>query len=465
MQLLEQLLRRVSDTTALRYISVLWGLFCTAQDLYESLATLTQVQLVDAIHVFQQSRNRHASVHSSNVLKALRWFASTVQPENFPSLHQGLFHAKSWQSQSVKREAIPLPLGFIYWLECCIVLGSFTPQEMLFAGALMLCVWGSLRFGDAQHLRLQDFYIDYDSIRGVAYRTKAKAFMPFGCITAGLTSMPGGRSWVLHWLHSFAKQVTLCRETGDFPDYIFLAFDSGEVRPMSYAEALVGLRGLLQRWGELEPQQCCQYTLHSMKVTLLAFYRHMGASLEIRHLQGHHSFAPSSTLYGRDDIAPILQAQVDFVKKVASGWRPRTPILRGVTYMPREPPVELGTVTLTDVECISSLPFFHWEVTSVQEETFSVVEGDAESAPLHESTAIEPSVVHSGGPPPVPEPVEGLQEEETSDSEVSIEQADEVAFLCAETSCILHACVDGKPACNSRGTFRFISHPESKARF
>ena len=317
--LLEQLLRRISDTTALRYIAVLWGLFTTISDLQLLVHSLSQVQLLDAIHVFQHSRSRSASVHSTNVLKALRWFSSTVKPDSFPSLHDGLFHSKSWHSTTSKREAVPLPLAFVHWLETSVLLHRFSPQETLFAGAVLLCIWSSLRFGDAQHLHLQDLYIDSDSIRGVAYRTKTKKYLPFGCLVSGLCKMPLHQCWVFHCLHVLAAHVTLCRETADYPDYIFLSLTTDAVRPLSYAETLAQLRALLHQWGRIPAEQCLQYTLHSMKVTLLAFWRQADFSLEARHLQGHHVFAPSSALYGRDDIAPILTTQFAFVEKVHSG--------------------------------------------------------------------------------------------------------------------------------------------------
>ena len=356
--LLEQLLRRISDTTALRYIAVLWGLFTTICDLQLLVHTISQVQLLDAIHVFQHSRNRSASVHSTNVLKALRWFSSTVKPDSFPSLHDGLFHSKSWHSTTSKREAVPLPLAFVHWLEVSILLHRFSPQDTLFAGAVLLCIWSSLRFGDAQHLHLQDFYIDADSIRGVAYRSKTKKYMPFGCLISGLCKMPLHQCWVFHWLHAMTSQVTLCRDTADYPDYIFLSLTQDAVRPMSYAETLAQLRYLLHQWGRIPQEQCLQYTLHSMKVTLLAFWRQADFSLEARHLQGHHVFAPSSTLYGRDDIAPILTTQFAFVERVHSGWRPRTPILRGVSYVASEPEVDLVSEDLEWVPYIALLPSF-----------------------------------------------------------------------------------------------------------
>ena len=59
-------------------------------------------------------------------------------------------------------------------------------------------------------------------------------------------------------------------------------------------------------------------------------------------------------------------------------------------------------------------------------------------------------------------------EEETSESEGSFHESigpsEEISFLCAETSEVLHASLRGKPACNCRGTFRAVTHPSSKAR-
>ena len=478
--LLEQLLRRVSDTTALRYIAVLWGLFTTICDLQLLVDSISQVQLLDAIHVFQHSRSRAASVHSTNVLKALRWFSSTVKPDSFPSLHDGLFHSKSWHPATSKREAVPLPLAFLHWLEVSLLLGRFSPQDTLFSGAVLLCIWSSLRFGDAQHLHLQDLYIDADSIRGVAYRTKTKRYMPFGCLVCGLCKMPLHQCWVFHWLHALASQVTLCRDTSDFPDYIFLSLTAGEARPISYAETLSQLRQLLLRWGRIPPEQCLQYTLHSMKVTLLAFWRQADFSLESRHLQGHHEFASSSALYGRDDIAPILTTQVSFVERVHSGWRPRTPVLRGVSYVASEPEVVLDSEDMGLVPYIASIPFFHVSypgtvrapTSSAAGLTASTVAGVTDTFLEGSPQEIQPAVGSSA--PAIECKLEiapsgdTTLEEETSESDGSLHgsigPADEVAFLCAETSDILHASIQGRPACNCRGAFRVITHPSGKSR-
>ena len=255
--LLEQLLRRVSDNTALRYIAVLWQLFTTVKDLELEISSLSQVQLVDAIHTLQRSRSHHASLHSLNALKAVRWFASTVQPDGFPSLYQGLFHSKAWQSNSMRKEAIPLPLAFVLWLETELVFEHFPRSEAVFAGSVLLCIWCSLRFSDAQHVRLEQFFIDFDSIRSISYRTKSRKFMPFGCISGGLYRLPSNHSWLFHWLSAMEHALDLNSSSAAAPDYIFFGLDGDSVRPLSYAEALVRLRRLLDMWVALHHCRHC----------------------------------------------------------------------------------------------------------------------------------------------------------------------------------------------------------------
>ena len=157
---------------------------------------LTQVQLLDAIHVLQNARSRHASVLSINFLKSFRWFQSTVQPDSFPSLCDDLSHSSSWREETVRKEAIPLPLALVYWPEEDILLHSYSPPHCIFAGSVLCCVWCSLRFEDAQHVALSDLLLDADSLRGVAYRTKAKKFMPFGCLAGGIDRMPTSSCWI-----------------------------------------------------------------------------------------------------------------------------------------------------------------------------------------------------------------------------------------------------------------------------
>eukprot|EP00439_Symbiodinium_sp_Y106_P021270 s8504_g2.t1 len=229
-------------------------------------------------------------------------------------------------------------------------------------------------------------------------------------------------------------------------------------------------------WGGVTSLQTLQYTLHSMKVTLLAFFRQLDFSLETRHLQGHHTFAASSTLYGRDDVSPLILAQDSFITRVLQGlaffrqldfsletrhlqghhtfaasstlygrddvsplilaqdsfitrvlqgWRARTPIMRGVTFMPSEPPLvwaqEIGSVEELDRPTAGSSPLA------------------GKSDQLHSASVSEL-------PPALPEvpqapPLEG---ETSSDSGEDLGAPEEITFLCAECSCILHAGIAGR---------------------
>ena len=72
--------------------------------------------------------------------------------------------------------------------------------------------------------------------------------------------------------------------------------------------------------------------VHSPKVTLLSWARQIGASEEARMAQGHHrqSGARSNVaLYGRDDVHPAIQLQNQIIQRIASGFRPVIPLLRG----------------------------------------------------------------------------------------------------------------------------------------
>ena len=70
-------------------------------------------------------------------------------------------------------------------------------------------------------------------------------------------------------------------------------------------------------------------------------------------------------------------------------------------------------------------------------------------------------------PPALPEvpqapPLEG---ETSSGSGEDLGTPEEITFLCAESSCILHAGIAGRPACGCRGTFHAISAPDLSFTF
>ena len=247
---------------------------------------------------------------------------------------------------------------------------------------------------------------------------------------------------------------TLHRGGSDNPEYLFAFVVSDEDRPLTYAETLCRLRALLLRRGGLPTEQVSQYILHSMRVTLLSCFRQLGFSLEARHLQGLHTFAQSSTLYGRDDISPLLLTQDQFIERVRHGWRARAPLLRGVKFMPCETTFMVAPVDKLQSVSPVILHFFNLAVAGTGTAT------SRDSVPLHPvATSAEISLKASRFQ--VDDGVKQLTETaevETSSSD-ALGTPDEVGFLVAETSCILHASLHGKLACGSRGSFRGIITP------
>ena len=86
----------------------------------------------------------------------------------------------------------------------------------------------------------------------------------------------------------FGSQVT--------PDCLFFTMGTQGFSPASYAQTLLRLRHFLQESG-MQPEQAANYTLHSLKVTMLSWMAQLDLPLPARTLQGHHALAGSMQLY------------------------------------------------------------------------------------------------------------------------------------------------------------------------
>ena len=153
-----------------------------------------------------------------------------------------------------------------------------TPLERkpLWAGSFLACIGGSLRFSDAQHISWSSLCISHFTLRGICYRTKTTkrgapfAFLGFGAYSS---SREFGMNWLSAWIllldsiwhglrASFGCQVT--------PDCFFFTMGTQGFSPASYAQTLLRLRNFLQESGT-QPEQAANYTLHSLKVTMLSW--------------------------------------------------------------------------------------------------------------------------------------------------------------------------------------------------
>ena len=216
-----KLLQVNSDTTVLRYVSSCLSFFSFVADLGLDLATLTQVQAVEAIMALHLSKHQDqddpfdassaALVHPVNTLKALRWLIK-VSLLQFPDAYGGLFRALSSGPTSDRKEALALPLDFVAFLEALVLDPGSEPATVSFAGAALLCVWASLRFGDASHIRWSSLLYDVSChvLRGVAYRTKTtRRGMPFACHGRGFSGC-----WAATWLRSLDRLWLYLEDAG-----------------------------------------------------------------------------------------------------------------------------------------------------------------------------------------------------------------------------------------------------------
>ena len=121
--------------------------------------------------------------------------------------------------------------------------------------------------------------------------------------------------------------------------------------PLSYSAALKALRWAVQTpWKDknLKPEVAQNYTLHSLKVTLLSAAAQLRLPLRARELQGHHRPTDSAQLYSRDDTVEALSLQNEITKATRNGWRPVRPMQRGAQTPVEEPGFVLPFKTLPD---------------------------------------------------------------------------------------------------------------------
>ena len=148
-------------------------------------------------------------------------------------------------------------------------------------------------------------------------------------------------------------------------------------------------------------------------------------------------------LYGRDDVSPCVAEHGLFVDKVRSGWRPRTPLMRGVHFVMKEPSVVFADAS-------------HFWSLAVDLHFFKMH--------LSEATTALPTQVIPASIPTQTEATDDAEILESDSSGSEPDQPDEVDLCVAETSSIAHALVKGTPACGCRGCFRAIDSLPSGAR-
>ena len=258
--------------------------------------------------------------------------------------------------QSERKEAPPFSLAFCVHCERLVQDESMTIGWRLFAGALLLMIWASLRYSDASRCCPHSLCIDGWIIRGSCWKTKTLARgRPFGALGAGFLS--GWPSW--GWSHHFASLLSrwmnsLEEHVARNVDFLIPFFDAAgnvEPRPLPYVSAVLRLRGLMENFGFPESSA---FAMHSAKVTLLSFATQLPEQVSDgdRAKQGGHKEATSHSvhLYGRDDVFGPLRLQEAVVRSVRSGWLPVRAQRRGALPPLAEPEAVVSNQPLHDKE-------------------------------------------------------------------------------------------------------------------
>ena len=329
-----KLLAKISDSTASRYLRSVQIFFTTFEELGGNVRHVDAGLLLDTFFVLSRCPEEGPLSNSLNVMKALRWYKKLLGLSPFPDLYSAAFSSLVQPASGEKRESMPLPLSFHAFLERKVLSVDTPKDEALWAGSFLACVGGSLRFSDAQHISWSSLCLSPFTLRGICYRTKTtKRGAPFAFLGFGFysSSREFGMNWLSAWLllldsiwHDlrarFGSQVT--------PDCLFFTIGTQNFSPASYAQTLLRLRCFLQESG-MQPEQAANYTLHSLKVTMLSWMAQLDLPLPARTLQGHHALAGSMQLYSRDDVWPALRAQLAVWEAVHRGFIPMLPQHRG----------------------------------------------------------------------------------------------------------------------------------------
>ena len=350
------LIRKYRPNTIKRYCVSFLNLTQWLCDLSLSLHDCSVLKLVDVLRLMHAEWSQYGQdedepslspLISLNTLKALRWVANVLQLQII-DLYSPIFSNLTFSSRE-KRESFPFPLYLIHDLELSLMEGHLSLQDRVFRGSLLVCIWASLRFNDAQHVFWDKILLDTTSLRASCFQAKSsKTGYPFAVQCLGLISETHLSSWLLKWLETLNEiwDASVARFGPSFvPDHLFPLLDaSGSiVEPMSYAQTIAQLRRYMHQIPSL--QSCtCEYTLHSAKATLLSWACQLHLNSDSRSLQGHHKTALNSSvnLYSRDSVHAPLKLQSDIRSKIIhDGFRPATPLHRGAQSPVIEPAVTL----------------------------------------------------------------------------------------------------------------------------
>jgi hypothetical protein len=244
------------------------------------------------------------------------------------------------------KEAFPLPLCFLGFLEGLLLCGHEALGTRLVAGCILMAVWGSLRYSDFARTAPASLSIVGWVLRGRCWKAKNRPRgFPFALIGKGLCAACPNRGWVHAWMDSLDEWLSSYAA----PEVVSFLLPRTS---LDGSQVLVGkesrdgfrdrLRFLLQRWGKAG--DVSRWTAHSCKSTVLSWATAKDCAEHWIAQQGHHkrlaNRSQSVTTYGRSDTGFALLLQEQLLRSIAAGWRPMPAPGRG--SLPPLPEPELA---------------------------------------------------------------------------------------------------------------------------
>lgn len=352
-----RVLDQFAPSTLMKYFSVFLRFHENLVSLRVQLDDITESVLADVLVAGSLARKAdpESGCGCTSTIKAIRW-VSTHAGVACLKVAWGPLVESCLRSRIPKelKESAPLPLYVVFHLERRLLHRNCSPSEVWLLGAILVTLWGGLRFADAQRCSWDTFVWDSKCLRASCWRTKTShKGQPFGIWASGFASL-GSHSWLWKWLSTLDHLWHLESSTNlamPIPDFLFPKMSALQVEspwaPMSYPEALFWIRHVGTLPWKAPPLSLPNVTAHSMKNRLLTWGAQLIAagtvSQEERMLQGHHrqGHSRSLRLYSRDDVFGQLTFQQKVIQAVHSGRGFQVPQQRGAHSPMVEPSLDL----------------------------------------------------------------------------------------------------------------------------
>ena len=276
-----RILDNFAATTLSKYIPAITNFVEACHSLHLSLVSLTAVQMADGLIAVRLARSSDGILmNSATVIKALRWSVKQLGADCFQCAFDGLI--SKFLSDKIPRdirESLPLPLHcFLHWKRK-ILMSSTNPLLIIILGSFLLQAWTGLRWADMQRVSPINLIFDFETLRGIAWRTKTTTKgQAFGCTFSGFLSH-GTHNWLLVYLRALDKiygqhgdpnlNYIVPRITGEWNQLQLVQ----PLKPMRYADALYYLRVVIPTPWKQNPFafEVQNYTIHGLKATLLSW--------------------------------------------------------------------------------------------------------------------------------------------------------------------------------------------------